>query len=200
MRKAEARAYFLAKRMMLSERERAEKSLLIVSRMQEVIDIPKRSFVLSYLPMMQKGELDIFPINTFLEEKYEARICFPRMLPNDCFEAVHMHKGGATKKHTQYLFNEPQQGAVIEPCKLSLVITPLIIFDTSGIRVGYGKGMYDNFFTGISDSCIKLGCSFFSPIEKVIDAHSFDKKLDVGVTPTKTYFFATKMRNDNTLS
>jgi 5-formyltetrahydrofolate cyclo-ligase len=41
---------------------------------------------------------------------------------------------------------EPELGARIDPRRLDLVLTPLVGFDSRGVRMGVGKGYYDRCF------------------------------------------------------
>jgi 5-formyltetrahydrofolate cyclo-ligase len=70
-----------------------------------------------------------------------------------------------------------------------LVIIPLLAYDYSGNRVGYGKGYYDRFLAQCSPNTIKVGLSFFEPVQLVEDVNQHDVRLDYCVTPTKVWVF-----------
>ena len=65
----------------------------------------------------------------------------------------------------------------------------MLAFDTRGNRVGYGKGFYDRYLPACRPDCIKLGFSYFDPVDSVDDAHEFDVPLDLCITPNRTYVF-----------
>ena len=84
---------------------------------------------------------------------------------------------------------EPKQGIPTPTDKIALVIVPLLAFDKSGARVGYGKGFYDKFLKGCRPDCKKIGLSFFEPIEQISDTNEFDINLTHCITPNKLYQF-----------
>ena len=85
--------------------------------------------------------------------------------------------------------SEPKSGFEISENKLEVVFVPLICFDKIGHRVGYGGGYYDRLLKNCSSSSIKIGLSFFDPIEKIEDVIQSDIKMDYCITPKKTYKF-----------
>jgi 5-formyltetrahydrofolate cyclo-ligase len=84
---------------------------------------------------------------------------------------------------------EPQKGDIMNPLSFDLVIVPLLAFDKNGNRVGFGKGYYDQFLAQCRSTCIKIGFSYFEPIDSIEDTHEFDVPLDLCVTPTTVYAF-----------
>ncbi|KQT15469.1 5-formyltetrahydrofolate cyclo-ligase [Chryseobacterium sp. Leaf404] len=70
------------------------------------------------------------------------------------------------------------------------VITPLLYCDSKGNRVGYGKGFYDGFFSGISKHSKKIGINYFNPDECIDDVWEEDIPVDYLITPTAVLSFA----------
>ena len=70
-----------------------------------------------------------------------------------------------------------------------MVLVPLLCFDESGHRVGYGKGFYDRFLTKCRPDTQKVGLSYFPPVKEITDADSFDIRLDLCLTPEKVWRF-----------
>ena len=66
---------------------------------------------------------------------------------------------------------------------------PLLVFDKSGHRVGYGEGYYDRFMSDIKNDVIKVGLSLFEPVDKISDINQKDIPLNYVITPSKTYYF-----------
>ncbi|ULT41646.1 5-formyltetrahydrofolate cyclo-ligase [Niabella defluvii] len=91
----------------------------------------------------------------------------------------------------QYGTPEPEVEAasVIPPEAIDLVIVPLLCFDKLGYRVGYGKGFYDKFLEQVGDQVIKVGLSYYEPIDKIQDLNEFDVPLDYCITPERMYEF-----------
>ncbi len=84
---------------------------------------------------------------------------------------------------------EPEGGIEIQAEKMEVVFVPLLAYDKTGYRVGYGKGFYDRFLAEAQPKAI-VGLSFFEPETQLIeDVYSHDIVLDYCVTPTKLYTF-----------
>ncbi len=81
---------------------------------------------------------------------------------------------------------------VPERCKLlrdftaSVCIVPALVFDSTGYRLGYGKGFYDRFLSGYRGTCI--GLAYEQWVTKNLPHGKFDKKVDIIVTEKENYF------------
>ena len=84
---------------------------------------------------------------------------------------------------------EPSENKLVAPENIDLVIVPLLCFDRRGHRVGYGKGYYDKFLAECRPGCVKVGVSYFEPVDEISDIHGGDVKLDRVVTPEKVWKF-----------
>lgn len=87
----------------------------------------------------------------------------------------------------RWKISEPKGGETISPEKMDIVLVPLVCFDRHGHRVGYGKGYYDRFLSKCRPDCLKVGLSFFGPVDEISDAHGGDVRLDFCVTPDCLY-------------
>ena len=97
-------------------------------------------------------------------------------------------------KKTRFLENrfkilEPDSTKEILPAEIDVVFIPLLCFDKKGNRVGYGGGYYDKFLKKTSISCLKIGLSFFEPVDFIEGISKTDITLDMCVTPEKLYNF-----------
>jgi 5-formyltetrahydrofolate cyclo-ligase len=84
---------------------------------------------------------------------------------------------------------EPLFGDKTMAEEIDLVIVPLLAFDKSGHRVGYGKGYYDKLLSTCRPNTLKIGVSLFQPVENIEDTNNLDVALDFCVTPEKIISF-----------
>ncbi|HVF46653.1 MAG TPA: 5-formyltetrahydrofolate cyclo-ligase [Pyrinomonadaceae bacterium] len=98
---------------------------------------------------------------------------------------------------TQFALNrwgisEPADGDVIEPEQIDIVLVPGLAFDKGGHRVGYGRGFYDRFLNRTRPDCLKIGLSYFPPVDRIDDVHAGDATLEHCVTPDCVYTLRSK--------
>jgi 5-formyltetrahydrofolate cyclo-ligase len=84
---------------------------------------------------------------------------------------------------------EPKEIVPIDSLDIDLVLVPMLVCDLVGYRVGYGKGYYDRFLSTCREDVVRLGLSYFEPIERIQDTHRFDVPLTHCLTPTEFYEF-----------
>ncbi len=84
---------------------------------------------------------------------------------------------------------EPYSGAIVPPQLLDMILVPLLVFDSNGNRVGYGKGFYDRFLAECRSDAQKVGISFFEPVVEIEDVNNFDIRLDLSLSAKKTWRF-----------
>jgi 5-formyltetrahydrofolate cyclo-ligase len=92
----------------------------------------------------------------------------------------------------EYNIYEPVDGIEVPSSKMDVVFVPLLAYDKSGNRVGYGKGFYDKFLSQCKAEVVKIGLSFFEPEELIEDVSPSDIKLDYCVTPETIHKFQGK--------
>ena len=90
-------------------------------------------------------------------------------------------------KKNQHNIPEPIDGIEVPANKIDVVFIPLLAYDKEGNRVGYGKGFYDTLLS--KTDCIKIGLSFFDPVEKIENTRKNDIPLDFCITPEHIYTF-----------
>ncbi len=187
MTKEAIRKIYKEKRAALSYGQREKMQDLLMIQFQKLpLDIP--ATIMSYQPF--KNEFDPAYVIDFCRFKHPPLIeVMPLMLEeNNQLQPIEV------TEHTQYSLNkygiaEPMDGTPIPIDSIDMVIVPLLAFDTSGHRVGYGKGYYDRFLALCKPDCIRLGFSFFDPIPSIEDVHALDVTLHMGITPEKSYIF-----------
>lgn len=188
MTKKEARSHFRQLRDGLAPGQRERMQDLLLIRFQE-LRLPFLQTVHTYLPMHHLSEPDPGTlVRSLAFSNPGLRVAVPRIISDT--EMVHI----LLTERTELLSNpfgilEPREGELINPAEFDLVLVPLLGFDLLGNRVGYGKGYYDRFLAGCRDDVLKLGLSFFRPLERIEDTGSWDIPLDYCITPEEVYEF-----------
>lgn len=78
-----------------------------------------------------------------------------------------------------------EQSAYGEEGNPTLTIVPMLAFDKSCFRLGYGGGYYDRFLQ--NSFTVKAGVAYDEQITETNFAEIFDVPLDFIITPTKIY-------------
>ena len=189
MNKKELRKYFSEKRNALLLVEQSKLDDLLLIQFQKV-ELPFISQLLSYWPIEENKEPNTHLITDYLEFKYPGlKTAYPRI---DFFMNEIM--AVSADAETSFLKNEfniyePEEGTWVDFAEINMVLVPLLAFDKKGYRVGYGKGFYDKFLAGCAKDCIKVGFSYFEPIDEIADKADFDVPLSLCITPQTVYVF-----------
>lgn len=178
---------FRQKRLLLPASEIERNNDLILLQFQK-IPLPFIQCVHSYIPSEKSAEPDTSLILRYLLFKFpELKIAAPKI----DIQTLRMQHYRITEFDTLeqniYGIDEPVSGVLIEPSDIDLVIVPLLSFDLLGNRVGYGKGYYDRFLAECTNDTIKIGLSFFEPINIISDTDDYDIRLNYCCTPHKIY-------------
>lgn len=189
MKKEELRFIYKQKRKVLSLQSIEKFNDLILINFQK-LPLPPVECVHTYLSSLKLGEPETANIIKYLEFKNPLiKIVIPK---------VDIHSGNLAHFHynnqvelikSDYGIDEPKHGNQISEDEIDLVLIPLLAFDKTGYRVGFGKGYYDKFLARCRKDVIKVGLSFFEPVEKIEDVTGYDIPLDFCVTPTETFIF-----------
>lgn len=194
MQKAILRKEALAQRKVLTE---AQFAAINQNLLQQFIrlDFSGIASIHVFLPIVKNHEPDTFLFINWLQENHpKITIAVSRANFADYSMSVHPYLGKADLATNNFQIPEPQTNQVYnEP--LSMVLVPLLAFDTFGYRVGYGKGFYDRFLTG--KAAVKVGISLFEAVERIDDVHPDDIKLDYCLSPKQIYSFV-KAQKDTT--
>lgn len=189
MTKKELRKIFLEKRKSLTENECAALNLNIYSRFFAGVDLSFVNTLHTYLPIAGNKEPDTWMIIDRLRREHShARISVPRVTENGQLEHFYF-EGAHQLTSSSWGIPEPKQGVPTPVEKIDLVIVPLIVADKQGHRVGYGKGFYDKFLSSVKSGCMKVGLSFFEPVERIADVAPYDIPLNACITPEKVISF-----------
>ena len=189
MLKKEARKLFREQRLALTDAEQSKFDDLMLIQFQS-IELPFLHAILSYWPIDENREPNTHLFTEFLRFRNpEVKIAYPVSdFSAITMKAVAVDIDTAFTKKELNIF-EPQDGQPVNIDSIDLVIVPLLIADKSGYRVGYGKGFYDKYLAECRPDCIKVGFSYFEPVDQIEDCNEFDVPLNLCITPQNAYVF-----------
>ena len=187
MTKKELRAKYKLLRSQLSPEEIEEMSLTIANQLLKLPVWDKMYFHI-FLPIVEQIEIDTQFIMHVLSGKDKDIL-----VSGSDFESLkmtHFLLTDNTKfRKNRYNIPEPVGGIEVPSSKIEVVFVPLLAFDESGNRVGYGKGFYDRFLSECGMETLKIGLSFFEAEDVIDDVSDKDVRLDFCVTPMRVYSF-----------
>ena len=179
MKKSELRQTYLARQKAISQEDRLERSEAIADLFIRTFDLGRIKFLHSFIPIKKFNEVD----TKLIFEKVwldfpDIQIVVPRV----------DHKTNEMKSlifdrdtelfSSAWEIDEPAHDEIVADDEIDMVLTPGVCFDKAGHRVGYGKGFYDRFLRKCRSDCVKVGLSFFDPVERIDDVHDGDVRLD----------------------
>lgn len=188
MKKSELRHIYLGRQKAIPQGDRSAKSEAIAIHFFQKFDLSSIRYLHTFIPIDKFNEVDTRLIVAKLWREFPAiEIVVPRV----DFEAGEMKslKFAPDTELVRNVWNidEPSHDELVETRLIDVVLVPGLCFDRSGHRVGYGKGFYDRFLKKCRPDCVKIGLSFFEPVDKIDDSHDGDVQLDFVVTPNGVY-------------
>ncbi|MEO0045369.1 MAG: hypothetical protein RL705_560 [Bacteroidota bacterium] len=187
MNKMNLRKKYKAFRLQLSEEELEDKSLAIANRLLQ-LDIWDYTYFHLFLTIEEQKEVDTEFVLQILAGKDKEIVVAKSNF--DTLKMTHYLLTDNTKfQKNEYNIYEPVDGIEVPNSKIDVVFVPLLAYDNTGNRVGYGKGFYDHFLSECREDVVKIGLSFFEPEEAIEDVSATDISLDYCVTPMTVYNF-----------
>ena len=189
MTKKEIRKIELEKRLHLSGDDLIRKTASIAQQFDS-LTFPPFNYLLSYYPLKERNEFDVSICEKTMKKKFPSiQIAWPKMINNT--SDMEARLTGSNKLFIKNKFNipEPLDGDAVSPGLIDMVFVPQIAFNRKGYRVGYGRGFYDRYLIACRTDIVKIGFSFFDPIDEIDDINEFDVPLNLCITPTCIYEF-----------
>jgi len=190
--KAELRKEFKKRRSELSAEELAQASGEIASKVEVFCEShPSLDHFHLFFPIRKFQEIDTYLIRDFLERRHKVIYT--------SYVSQTLNRMETVLLENQDEFVEDRFGIPIpknlKPIgleKIQVVFIPLLAVDQAGNRIGYGKGLYDQFLAVLNPEVLKVGLSIFGPIP-ALPKESFDIPLDYCITPKKIINFSNKL-------
>lgn len=191
MLKSALRKIYLDRRKSLSAIEREKKSRQLADLFFDSFDLSRIKFLHCFLPIEKFGEINT---RIIFERIWRDFSQIETVAPSVNFQTDEIEslvfQPDTNLVQNVWRIDEPMHNKFIETGKIDLVVVPLLCFDERGFRVGYGKGFYDKFLKNCRADCLKVGLSYFAPVDEIADAEVFDVRLNSCLTPPKKYKFA----------
>jgi len=187
MTKAEVRSHYKNLRRLLSAEALDAKSLDIANRALQ-LPVWSLEYFHVFLTIEALHEIDTQPLLHILSGKDKKTVVSKSDFKTGSMRHFLLEDGVKLVKNN-YGIPEPENGIEIDAAKIDVVFVPLLAFDKSGNRVGYGKGFYDRFLAQCRPDAITVGLSFFEAVEPWEDVFESDIRLDYCLTPINTYTF-----------
>lgn len=189
MTKAWLRTHYKEKRLALSGYDKHQLDDQLLIQFQQLQLLPEQ-VLLSFFPIDKMNEPNTLLLTSYVRHFcYDVTIAYPKINKHDnTMQAIAIDEDTVYKANSLGIF-EPKQNDIVNPLDVSMVFVPLLAFDKLGNRVGYGKGYYDRYLQQTHASTIKIGLSYFEPVDKITDTNPWDIALDYCITPQQVYGF-----------
>ncbi len=187
MLKEDLRALYKKKRNSLDQKKSQDLSFEIANRSLQ-LNIWNNENYHIFFPIEKQNEIDTKLIIQIIQGK-DKNVILPKVNLEENTMTNYLLTDSTLLKVNKLGVSEPISGIEIKPVQLEVVFIPLLSFDKSGHRVGYGGGYYDRLLKKCSRNCIKIGLSFFDPEDRIEDITQSDIKMNHCITPSKTYTF-----------
>jgi len=186
--KALLRKTYLHKRDLLSKTDHETFNIAIVEKLKDLLQKNAVYVIHTFLPQAGKKEIDTWKIIEMLRSNFPSvQLAVPAVIPG-----TKLMKHYSLTPETRLILNrwlipepDPLTSQIIETTMIDAVLIPLLAFDKQGFRVGYGGGFYDRFLPACRPEALKVGLSFFDPVDVIEDKDQYDIPMDYCVTPTE---------------
>lgn len=187
--KGTLRQTFLARRQALTSEQLSAFNQHICQLLIEFISWDQIKVMHLYLPIPNKNEVDTHPIIDYVRaNNTNVRIVVPKVAPSSNILSHLLLTETTRLEANKWGIAEPVAGTPVPVEHIDLVLVPMLAFDKSGNRIGYGKGHYDRFLADCMPNTQKIGLSYFEPVDK-IEVEPTDIVMNVVVTPEEVWEF-----------
>jgi 5-formyltetrahydrofolate cyclo-ligase len=192
--KSELRSTYLSLQRSITPDERTRSGRLIANLFFASVLTRSARVVHCFIPIEKFNEIDTTPVFTRCWRDYPN---LTTVVPRVDFGSGTMESVVYEPQHilgrNRWGMDEPAHERTVPASDIDIVLVPLVAYDLAGFRVGYGKGFYDRFLASCRTDCLKVGLSYFPPVEAIADTNEFDIALDLCITPTKIYSFSSEL-------
>ncbi len=183
--KAGLRERALARREAIGDAARKQAAERAVENFFRDVPVELGQTISAYWPM--RGEIDVKPLlSRLMDEGW--RVCLPVVMGEDEPLAFRRWEEGAPLYPAGFGMLEPGDDA--PEAVPEIVVMPLLGFDRTGTRLGYGGAYYDRTLATIEPRPLLVGYAFAAQEFDTIPRAEHDIALDLVVTETGVVRFA----------
>ncbi len=176
------RQIFIEKRNFLSAIWVSQKSKIISQKLLGMEEIKNKNNFSLYLPI--NNEVDTRAI---IRELFRLKktIFLPRYFENEKYQFV-TFSNFESLEVGPYGILQPKNPEIFDSSQVEVAILPGVAFSIGGIRLGYGKGVFDRLLTGLD--VIKIGLAFDFQIIEKLKSEPHDQIMDIIVSEKRIIF------------
>ena len=192
MDKSSLRQEYISKRKVLETTDLAQKIAAVSANVSKYLKDKEFRIVHTFLPQRNSREVDTWQIIDMIRREYPSvSIASPYIIPGTREMEHYLISAETLLIENQWRIPEPNPltSQKVDPENIDAIFVPLLAFDLEGYRVGYGGGYYDRFLAKCRPDTVKIGLSFFDPVEKIEDKDRFDVPLNICITPITIHHF-----------
>jgi 5-formyltetrahydrofolate cyclo-ligase len=175
--KTKLRAIYLKKRLLLPPDEIRQKSRQISEKILHSKQIETSKVIACYLAINKEPDLDD-AINQFL--KIQKAIVVPAFFKTSKNYKFVKLSSFENLNIGPYKIPQPSKLLPVDSIKIDLVLLPGLAFSEGGLRLGYGKGVYDKLTA--NTNALKIGVCFDFQVIDNFNAESHDLRVDFIIT------------------
>lgn len=168
----------LERRLSLSPEQIESASQKITDKIESLSSFKSAGTVLFYYPFRNEADMTALIKKSFRDKT----VCLPRIENAKRTMTARRVRSLADLHPGRYgILSPPEDAQMIAPDEIDFVIVPLVAYDESLHRIGYGGGYYDGYLLHCVNA-VKCGAAYsFQKTDKII-SENHDHKLDMIVT------------------
>lgn len=153
----------------------ADESVAIIGHLKQEKHIIQAHTLLLYSALSDEVQTQDFRDELVSKGK---KVLLPRVLNSTEMELRH-YSGRQDLEQGAFGIMEPIGDVFTDYRKIDVAIIPGIAFDTQGHRLGRGRGYYDRFLSGLSNTVYKIGVCFPWQIVDAVPVDDNDIPMDI---------------------
>lgn len=182
--KAAMRKSRRAMRNSIPERARAARAERIVARVMEEPAWKAARRIGLFWPMLDRNEVDVRPLDRAARDQGKV-VAYPILL--DQMDMALLVADPSELDERGHGFAEPPENAPpIEPSDL-VIIVPALAVDSSGQRIGYGRGFYDRLLRRMAPPALALAVAYDFDVVSEVPVTEGDYPVDIVVTDERMF-------------